>query len=147
MCRSTSSISGPSPADRTGADLAPDRVAGPPIGLTEGMASGATAQYHALVEEDLNQERAGALGRAGRRIGAAIADCTAARRRLAEAEVDGDGAARAEAVEDYDDAFARYERARKDFCIQREANRLYDHRLIDHFYPPPDDPRLVTGRR
>lgn len=111
------------------------------------MATGeASAQFHALVEEDLNHERAGALGRAGRRLGAAVADCTRANRDLVVALRFGDHIGVIEASDEYRDAFQRYERAHRDFCIQREANRLFDHSLIDRFYPPPPPPsRLPTG--
>ncbi|MEM9564018.1 MAG: hypothetical protein AAGA93_15460 [Actinomycetota bacterium] len=104
------------------------------------MDTGTSAQFHALVEQDLNAERASALGRAGRRLATAVAGCAAARHDWAVADQAGDALARRAAADDYREAFARYERARADFCIQREANRLYDHRLVDRYYQPPTRP-------
>ncbi len=104
------------------------------------MDTGTSAQFHALVEQDLNAERASALGRAGRRLANAVAGCAEARHRLVLADRAGDVAGRRSADHDYRQAFANYERARADFCIQREANRLFDHRLVDRYYPPPTRP-------
>ncbi len=110
------------------------------------VTGGASAQFHALVEEDLNHERAGALGRAGRRLGAAVAACTEARHEVVRALRVGDHVGATRARGEYREAFDRYERARRDFCIQREANRLYDQTLVDRFYPPPTPPsRLPSG--
>lgn len=111
------------------------------------MTTGASAQYHALVEEELRRERAGALGRAGRKVAQAIARCAEAERRVVSAEREGDGRERAEAAAEHREAFDHYQQARTDFCIQREANRLFDHRLVDRFYPPPMPPAGRAGRR
>ncbi len=88
----------------------------------------AAERYHEAVEEELNQERAAVLGRAGRRVEVAIARC----------EVLGTGA-------DPDDLDAyRAERqvmrrAIADLCIQREMLGLVDHSRIHATYrvPPP----------
>lgn len=104
------------------------------------MRRGASAEYHALVEQELNQERAGALGRAGRRLGRAIAGCDEARADLREAERRGDQRSARAAAGDYRRAYADYQQAHRDFCIQREANRLRDHSLIGRYYPPPVPP-------
>lgn len=101
---------------------------------------GASAEFHALVEQELNQERAGALGRAGRRLGRAIADCDDARAELQAAGQRGDRRGADAAAEDYRLAYATYQQAHRDFCIQREANRLRDHSLIGRYYPPPTPP-------
>jgi hypothetical protein len=105
--------------------------------------SGASAQFHAMVEEDLDQERAGALGRAGRRLGAAVADCAGARVDVETAARRGDRRAVEEAELGYRLAYDRYLRAHRDFCIQREANRLHDQSLVDRFYPPPPPPSAL----
>lgn len=101
---------------------------------------GTSAQFHALVEEDLNHERAGALGRAGRRLGRAVAECRRIRDEFDRARSADDNVGVIEAVEAYHRAYVRYQRAHREFCIQREANRLFDHSPIDRHYPPPDPP-------
>ena len=111
------------------------------------MATGASDQFHALVEEDLNHERAGALGRAGRRLASAIASCDEARLGFEHANRAGSHRRAEEAMEDYREAFAAYQRRRVEFCIQREANRLYDQRLIDRIYPPPPRPADLPSTR
>ena len=65
------------------------------------MRPGVNAQFHALVEEDLNQERAGALGRAGSRLGRAVAACDRARTELELARAGSNRAREAEAVDRY----------------------------------------------
>jgi hypothetical protein len=100
----------------------------------------ANASYHLLIEAELNQERASALGRSGRKIQAALDACSEARKQIRDLlergrpaeQVSQDAAGVA-----YRDAFEDYKRAYLEFVIQREANRLYDHRLVDEFYPPP----------
>jgi hypothetical protein len=104
------------------------------------MRADTSAEFHALVEQELNRERAGALGRAGRRLGRAIADCDDARAELRAAGNRGDRRAADAALDDYRLAYATYQQAHRDFCIQREANRLRDHSLIGRYYPPPTPP-------
>jgi hypothetical protein len=100
----------------------------------------ANASYHLLIEAELNQERASALGRSGRKIQAAIDACSDASgqiRHLLERGHSTEQVRHDPAVLAYRDAFEDYKRAYLEFVIQREANRLYDHRLVDEFYPPP----------
>lgn len=107
------------------------------------MVTGASEQFHALVEEDLNRERASVLGRAGRRLAQAIDSCAEAEDAYGRAAGAGDHRRLALAARAYREAYEGYERMRTEFCIQREANRLFDHRLIARFYPPPPPPATL----
>jgi hypothetical protein len=99
----------------------------------------ARESFHDVVEQELNRERAATLGRAGRKIEDALAECAQAGARLAAASPDH----RAAAVDGYRSAFRRYQDARTALCIYREALGLNDHRRVDEIYrpPPPPPPR------
>lgn len=85
-----------------------------------------------FVERELNSERAATLGRAGRRIEAALVECRQAQEAMAAAPPDD-----AEAPLRYRQAYRHYVEARDQFCMYREALGLYDHRRVDEIYRPP----------
>lgn len=108
------------------------------------MAIGASDQFHALVEEDLNHERASALGRAGRRLSRTIDACAEANGELVRVRRSRHHQRVERALAEYVVAYDHYQRALTDFHIQREANRLFDHRLVSRFYPPPTPPSMLS---
>ncbi len=92
--------------------------------------------FHDVIEQELNSERAAVLGRAGRKMEAALADCARAGEVLAAAGPEH----RAAAVDAYRAAFRRYQDARMGLCIYREALGLNDHRRVDEIFKPPPPP-------
>jgi hypothetical protein len=95
------------------------------------------AQRFARVEQEVAREKAAALGRAGERLEAALAETAALARALAEA---GDGDTRARLADEYEAARRRAQTARTALLIQREALGLRQHRVVDQHFPEP--PRL-----
>jgi hypothetical protein len=89
------------------------------------------------VEREIVGERAAALGRAGERLEAALAEVHALGARL-----DGvhDADARAALLREYEAARRQAATARLMLLIQREANGLRHHRDVERLFPEP--PRL-----
>lgn len=93
-----------------------------------------TAEAFARTTHELQQERASALGRIGRALDEALAAAGRIRARLAEAG--GDPRA---LLAEYRIAYARVLRYRWYLEVQREANGLRSHRLLDETCPLPPD--------
>ena len=93
-----------------------------------------TAETHERIKEEIVREKAAALGRAGERLEAALADVNA----LAcawHAAVDADERERLR--RDYDRAWRAADAARLALLIQREAVGLRDQRVVDQQFPRP----------
>lgn len=92
-------------------------------------------QHFDALTAELDEERAATLGRSGRKIEIALARCA----RLYHAVRHGHdhGTTRDDVVDAYYQARAAFLEARSDFCIQREAIGLADHRWVDRIYPTP----------
>jgi hypothetical protein len=88
------------------------------------------------VDNEILAEKAAALGRAGERLEAALAELHAVTRRLAESGGDG----RAELCAAYRAARERARTARLYLLIQREAVGLRSHRVVDQQFPEPAPP-------
>ena len=89
------------------------------------------------VEDEIRAEKAAALGRAGERLEAALADLHAAARRLADIP---DESRRVELCSAYRAARERARTARLHLLIQREAVGLRNHRVVDQQFPEPAPP-------
>jgi hypothetical protein len=89
------------------------------------------------VEREIVGEKAAALGRAGERLEAALADLTAVGQALAEPHEE---ARRAELRAAYGAARERVRTARLHLLIQREAVGLRSHRIVDQQFPEPPPP-------
>jgi hypothetical protein len=89
------------------------------------------------VEKEILAEKAAALGRAGERLEAALADLHAAMRALADAR---DEPRRVELRSAYRAARERARTARLHLLIQREAVGLRNHRVVDQQFPEPAPP-------
>jgi hypothetical protein len=93
-------------------------------------------------EQEIAQEKATALGRAGERLEAALEEARLLAQRWAAAR---DPAERARLGEAYEVARQRARHARLGLIIQREAVGLRHHRIVEQEFPEP--PRLpVTPR-
>jgi len=97
--------------------------------------AGREAAHDVLVEHDLRGEQAASLGRAGRRIEAAIAEMEA-RAAAWRAEVDR----REDHARAWAEARAAARLARWELVVQREAMGLTDHTALDRAYPIPPRP-------
>ncbi|HEU5322948.1 MAG TPA: hypothetical protein VFX28_19240 [Methylomirabilota bacterium] len=86
------------------------------------------------LEQELAQEKAAALGRAGERLERALQEAAAAARALAAAT---EPTVRARLAAEYDRARARAQQARLALVIQREAVGLRQHRVLDQQFPEP----------
>jgi hypothetical protein len=95
------------------------------------------AQRFARIEQEVAREKAAALGRAGERLEAALAEAEALARAHAEAR---DLDTRARLAEEHEAARRRAQAARTALLIQREALGLRQHRVVDQHFPEP--PRL-----
>ena len=96
-------------------------------------------ETHRRINEEIAQEKAVALGRAGERLEEALAHVAAVGRRL-DAAPDGDAEARL--LGEYEAARVRAHHARLALLIQREALGLRHHAVVDHQFPePPRVPR------
>ena len=95
--------------------------------------------YFAAVQDELNEERAAALGRTGRRIEAALARCV---RLAAELEAEHCAERRQALTDEYRAACDDCQRWRWTLCVQREALGLNEHSWVDRVYPTP--PRVDT---
>ena len=85
------------------------------------------------VEKEIQAEKAAALGRAGERLEAALAEL-----RALEASMEGTPDERMRAA--YRTARARARTARLHLLIQREAVGLRSHRVVDQQFPEPVPP-------
>jgi hypothetical protein len=89
------------------------------------------------VEDEIRAEKAAALGRAGERLEAALADLSEIARAVAEARDDG---RRDEIRAAYRAARERARTARLYLLIQREAVGLRSHRVVEQQFPEPAPP-------
>ena len=86
------------------------------------------------LEQEIVREKAAALGRAGERLEAALADAEA----LAQAlDAEPDPRHRAAVLQRYESARQRAMLARTMLLIQREAIGLRYHRDVDRLFPEP----------
>jgi len=99
-------------------------------------------ESHRRINAEIAQEKAGALGRAGERLEAALEHVTSLGRRL-DATWDPDEHARL--LGEYESARVRAVHARLALVIQREALGLRHHRIVDQQFPEP--PRRAAARR
>jgi hypothetical protein len=93
-----------------------------------------TAEAHARIKEEIVREKAAALGRAGERLEAALAEVAVVGRAWHGA---GDAAARERLGDDYDRAWRAADAARLALLVQREAVGLRDQRVVDQQFPRP----------
>jgi len=91
-------------------------------------------ETHRRINEEIAQEKAVALGRAGERLEEALAHVGAVGGRL-DAAPDGDAEARL--LGEYEAARIRAHHARLALLIQREALGLRQHRIVDQQFPEP----------
>jgi hypothetical protein len=89
------------------------------------------------VESEIVGEKAAALGRAGERLEAALADLNALAQALAETHDEARGA---EIRAAYRAARERARTARLHLLIRREAVGLRSHRVVDQQFPEPTPP-------
>jgi hypothetical protein len=95
--------------------------------------SGSRAEHSFLaVEAELRQERAAAMGRAGRRLEEQFERCRELGHQI---EAAGSRLESDELVARYRLAREVYDECRWRLCVQREALGLYDHRWVDRVYP------------
>jgi hypothetical protein len=99
-------------------------------------------ETHRRINEEIAQEKAVALGRAGERLEEALAHVAAVGCRLDAAP---DEHAEARLLNEYEAARVRAQRARLALLIQREAVGLRHHRIVDQQFPEP--PRRAANRR
>lgn len=100
------------------------------------------SETHRRINAEIAQEKAGALGRAGERLEAALAHVVTVGGRLDAATDLGE---EAWLFGEYETARTRALHARLALLIQREAVGLRHHRMVDHQFPEP--PRRAAGRR
>jgi hypothetical protein len=93
-----------------------------------------TAEAHERINEEIVREKAAALGRAGERLEAALAELTAIGLAWRGAV---DAAERERLAHDYDLAWRAADAARLALLIQREAVGLRDQRVVDQQFPRP----------
>lgn len=89
------------------------------------------------VEREIIGEKAAALGRAGERLEAALAELSRVARALADS---ADETRRSELRAAYRAAHALTRTARLHLLIQREAVGLRSHRVVDQQFPDPAPP-------
>ncbi len=89
----------------------------------------------AAVSAEIEQERASALGRIGRRFTAQHFRC---HELLADLDRDNEASTRDERVRRYRDERALLEELRWQYIVQREAIGLLDHRVLDRTCPMPE---------
>jgi len=99
-------------------------------------------ETHRRINEEIAQEKAVALGRAGERLEEALAHVASLGRRLDAAP---DGEVEARLLGEYEAARVRALHARLALLIQREAVGLRHHRIVDQQFPEP--PRRAASRR
>lgn len=83
----------------------------------------------AFVESELNQERAAALGRAVHRVRTSFERCMEL---IPLADQHG-----GQALDEYRQARAAFDRSRWELCVHREAIGLNNHSWIDQTFPVP----------
>jgi hypothetical protein len=93
-----------------------------------------TAETHERIKQEIVREKAAALGRAGERLEAALADVSALGQAWREAV---DAADRERLRHDYERAWRAAEAARLALLVQREAVGLRDQRVVDQQFPRP----------
>jgi hypothetical protein len=93
-----------------------------------------TAEAHARIQEEIAREKAAALGRAGERLEAALADVAAAAAAWRTAR---DARERERLAAEHERAWIAAEAARLALSIQREAVGLRDQRVVDQQFPRP----------
>ena len=87
------------------------------------------------VEAELTEERASALGRAGRKLEEQFDRC----RHLAGLiDSDAHDMGSDQLLTEYRRAVEEFEHYRWRLCVQREALGLYDHRWVDRVFPRPE---------
>ena len=89
---------------------------------------------HRRINAEIAQEKAAALGRAGERLEAALAQVGALGRQL---DAGPDPADRERLLGEYESARLRAVHARLALMIQREAIGLRHHRIVDQQFPEP----------
>jgi hypothetical protein len=89
---------------------------------------------HRRINAEIAQERAAALGRAGERLEAALAQVGALGRQL---DAGPDPADHERLLGEYESARLRAVHARLALMIQREAIGLRHHRIVDQQFPEP----------
>ena len=93
-----------------------------------------TAEAHERIKEEILREKAAALGRAGERLEAALAEVHAVASAWRAAT---DDATRAQLGGEYDRVWRAADAARLALLIQREAVGLRDQRVVDQQFPRP----------
>ena len=93
-----------------------------------------TAETHERIKEEIVREKAAALGRAGERLEAALAEVRALAQAV-QAAIDAEH--RERLCRDYDVAWRVADAARLALLIQREAVGLRDQRVVDQQFPRP----------
>jgi hypothetical protein len=86
------------------------------------------------LEKEIIGEKAAALGRAGEKLEAALAEAAELGQAL---DREGDATRRARLLTEYEDARRRAATARTMLLIQREAIGLRHHRTVDQKFPEP----------
>ena len=99
-------------------------------------------ESHRRINAEIAQEKAGALGRAGERLEAALEHVASLGRRL---DVTWDPDEHGRLLGEYESARIRAVHARLALVIQREALGLRHHRIVDQQFPEP--PRRAAARR
>ena len=89
---------------------------------------------HRRINAEIAQEKAAALGRAGERLEAALAQVGALGRQL---DAGPDPADHERLLGEYESARLRALHARLALVIQREAIGLRHHRIVDQQFPEP----------
>ena len=92
------------------------------------------ARNFAAVEAEINEERAAALGRAGRKVQVQFERC---RGLLAQLDASDEPVDRHELLAEYREARDEFELRRWQLTVHREAIGLNDHRWIERIYPTP----------
>jgi hypothetical protein len=93
-----------------------------------------TVEAHERIKDEITREKAAALGRAGERLEAALAEVAAVARAWRKAP---DAADRERLGLDYERAWRAADAARLALLIQREAVGLRDQRVVDQQFPRP----------
>ena len=93
-----------------------------------------TVEAHERIKEEIVREKAAALGRAGERLEAALAEVAAIGRAWHAAH---DAIVRERLTREYEAAWRTADAARLALLIQREAVGLRDQRVVDQQFPRP----------
>ena len=98
---------------------------------SESVARDPINEYFVALEAELTEERAAALGRAGRKVETALQRCNDLLEHLTDAP--GDAAL----LDEYRGARTAFEQALWAYCVQRESLGLWDHSWVDRMCPTP----------